>query len=71
MIKQRVGPDVFSFFLSEDEGRTGRLEVTVYRNQSRSIEGDGQLVFSKKQTGEYPSQNWDSFIEQVQAAINW
>ena len=52
MIGQKMESGQFSFYLYEDADRTGRLEVTVYKNQKESVEGDnGSLVWSKAESG--------------------
>ena len=50
-IQSRMGADKFSFHFFMDQGRTGRLEVTVYKGQSGSCEGEGALVWSKAACG--------------------
>ena len=68
-IKNRCGADKFSYHMFMDEGRTGRLEATVYKNQSASCEGQGELVWSKAQSGQFPSADFENFCNMVSAAI--
>ena len=68
-LEQRMG-DQFSFFLAQDSATTGRLEVTLYKDEPRSCEGRGALIWSKKQLGANPSSDWDAFVQKVMDAIN-
>ena len=71
MIGQKMAQGQFSYYLYEDAGFTGRLEVTVYKNQKESVEGEnGSLVWSKAQSGQAPSSDWDTFIGLIQQALD-
>ena len=52
-----------------DEGRTGRMEVTVYKNSAQSCSGEGTLVWSKATTSAFPSSDWEKFMGNVTAAL--
>ena len=66
-------PGLFRFDLRRDAGTTGRLEVTIYFNQTSDKDGKGVLVHSKSKGQGYIHQNWDGFFKRVDDAIanNW
>ena len=71
MIEQKIGADQFSYYLYQDDQTTGNLEVTVFKDSNRGVEGEGgKLVWSLRQSGKYPRSDWDGFIGLVQEAIN-
>ena len=47
---EKVMPNQFSYYIYADPGRTGRLEVTVYKGQENDG-GEGELVHSKATSG--------------------
>ena len=55
----------FNMFLIPDEGRTGRMEFTIYN--SAEPEGEGVVAFSKKTLGKYPSGDYEFFIEAIKS----
>ena len=67
-------PDEFNYFIYRDQGRTGRLEFTVYKGvtslDSDAIEG-GVVVHSKENTGKYVKDNYQGFLEAVKASLQW
>ena len=68
-IEEKIGTDKFSYFMSMDNGMTGRLEVTVYKGSAQSCTGEGEVAWSKAQSGAYPASDWETFIGMVRAAI--
>ena len=63
-------PGQFIYFLYEDTAVTGRLEVTIFKNETDcGYTGTGELVHSKHQSKQYIAQNVPAFLENVKAAI--
>jgi hypothetical protein len=48
-IEKAVGPGKITYYYYKDQGKSGRLEVTVFPN-AETDEGEGILVHSKKQS---------------------
>ena len=71
LIEQRM-PGQFSCYLYVDEGRTGRFEVTCFKNQNQSVEGDsGTNVWSKAAKNCLPGDDPDAFIAALMEACKW
>ena len=69
LIEQRM-PAQFSIYLYADEGRTGRFEVTCFKDQKESVEGDsGTNVWSKAAKGCLPGDDPDAFIAALTEAL--
>ncbi len=58
---EKVLPGQFIYHLYMDQARSGRLEVTIYKNGG----SEGELVFSKASSGKYIHQDQDTFLEMV------
>ena len=68
---EKVMPGQFTYYLMRDNGATGRLEVTVYPNQTTMGEtGEGEFVHSKATSKAYIAPNYGVFIANIQAAIS-
>ena len=68
MIEHQV-PNVFKYTLYKDAGITGRLELTVFPNQTTEV-GDGILVHSKASTRTYPSHDYSGLMAKILEAIS-
>ena len=53
-----------------DSGRTGRLEVTVFKNSKTDGMVNGVVIHSKASTGKYPSADWENFMKKLDSVIN-
>ena len=62
-------PNLFRFKLYQDNGNTGRLEVTVYKD-SKNDQGEGEIVHSKAKSKKYIDQVKDQFLANIDMAIN-
>ena len=58
-------PGQFVYHLIPDVGATGRLEVTIYKNGQT----EGELVWSKAQSGKYIKSDYPTFLELVKQAL--
>ena len=54
----------FQYKLDKDAGVTGRFEVVMHKKADFSDEGT--VIHSKKNTGRFPSENWQAFDEAIQ-----
>jgi len=69
LLEQRM-PGQFSCYLYADEGRTGRFEATVFKNQKESVEGDaGTNVWSKAAKNSVPESDAEAWIAAVTEAL--
>ena len=63
--------DIFMYEAIPDAGVTGRFEVYLFPN-SKSAEGDGILLHSKKQTGQHVFEaDYNAFVAKIEASIAW
>jgi len=63
-------PGEFTYYLMRDNGATGRLEVTIWKDSTAMGEtGAGALVHSKATSKMYISANYGAFIAAVGDAI--
>ena len=69
MIEQRTAENTFSFFLRQDEGKTKRLEVTVFKGSNCKPEGEPKLIWSTARDLIFPNAHWEPFIDEVQKSI--
>ena len=69
-LEQKFGPGTFSYYLKPDTAVVGRLEVTVFKGQHKSIEGEGNLAWSKKTSNKYPAEDWELLFDMVQQALD-
>ena len=56
-IEKVAGPGKITYYFYRDQGKSGRLEVTVFPN-AETDEGEGILVHSKKQSHKYPHEDY-------------
>ena len=61
-------PGQFSYYIYMDDGYTGRLEVTVYKDQ-KDDKGEGELVHSKASSGAYIRADYPTFLAMIEGAI--
>ena len=59
----------FVFLLYTDTGRTGRHEFTVFANSVNDQGGEGEVVFSKAQSGKQPTEDMELVLGMIEAAI--
>ena len=60
---------MFSYYLYKDAGKTGRFEVTLFKNQPASDKGTGVLVFSKEATNKMPADDYATFLKGIDDAL--
>jgi len=55
----------------KDKGPTGRLEITVYKNNLYDEEPEkGKMIYSKLISGKFPHNNWEYFVSQLDGSIS-
>ena len=58
-------PNAYIYKLVEDDGKTGRFEISVYKNKlDLETNKNGELIHSMKQSKKFPwKTDWDQFKE--------
>ena len=65
-------PNTFQYLCYKDQGITGRLEVTVYKDQVIKEAADstpGVKIHSKEDSCVDPSEDYAAFFEELQKVI--
>jgi len=63
-------PGEFTYYLMRDNAATGRLEVTIWANQTAMGEtGQGEIAHSKATSKKYIADNYGAFLAAVREAI--
>ena len=57
-INRTKGVGKFNYFAYADRGRTGRLEVTLFKNQKDDTGSNGLLIHSKAASNQWISADW-------------
>ena len=65
-------PNQFQFLCYKDAGITGRLEVTLVKNEvlSHVSDGQGTLVHSKEESCVKPDADYDAFFRELRRALS-
>ena len=63
-------PGQFRAELAMDSGVSGRLEVTIFFNETKAQKTGGVLVHSKANGQGYPYQDWPSFEKRLKEAVD-
>ena len=69
-IEKLFGAGQFIYHIYRDAGTTGRLEVTVFPG-SKTENGAGKLVHSKKASGTYVHADYPSFFGALEESLKW
>ena len=69
-IEELFGAGQFIYHLHADQGVTGRFEVTVFHG-SKTENGAGKLVHSKKASGTYVHADYPGFMAALEEAMKW
>ena len=69
-IEKTFGANHFIYNLHMDEGVTGRFEVTVFHG-SKTENGSGKLIHSKKASGTYVHADYPSFFGALEESLKW
>ena len=69
-IEELFGAGQFIYHLHMDQGVTGRFEVTVFHG-SKTENGAGKLVHSKKASGTYVHADYPGFMAALEEAMKW
>ena len=60
---------LFQYNLYRDSGKTGRLEVTLYKDSKDDQSGEGILIHSKQETNTFPEKDIEGFLKKIEDSI--
>jgi hypothetical protein len=62
-------PGLFQYNLYRDSGRTGRLEVTLFKDSKDDQDESGILIHSKLETNAFPEKDIEGFLKKIEDHI--
>ena len=67
-IEQEI-PGKFRYVLKRDKERTGRFEVQVFEDSHETTNDNGEMVWSKMSTKNFPRWDFEHFIDLIKNEI--